>query len=220
LAVWELPPNYLRLLHALAATNRLHFPKAKGVLVNYPKLGYWLPDEPLTPVMEAAALTVAETRRKRRPVQHLGRYNPNRRPGARIKATPALLAIARKRIAAGEPAKYVARDLGVSYPTLFRHLGGPAHVREAETGEPQARTSTTFILSGMVGQPVSKILRAEVFYSERAALMKAAEIFDRYGSHANLEIRSKGAKLRDASWMHEWNASGRPLPSEDQDGLS
>jgi hypothetical protein len=54
------------------------------------------------------------------------------------------------------------------------------------------------------------------FPSEGEALLRAAEIFDKYGSQVLFEIWLGDVSLfRDTNWMSHWNLSGRPLPPEE-----
>lgn len=78
------------------------------------------------------ALENLKLRRKKSRKDPAGRaHRKTGRPrGARVKATPALLKIAEEKIAAGVPQRDVARQLGLHYNSLYKHLGGTRAVRE------------------------------------------------------------------------------------------
>ncbi len=72
-----------------------------------------------------------------------------------------------------------------------------------------------FILAGSLGGegPLPK----EPYRSERQALIRAGELFDKYGSRVMLEILLNDMEpaLRDINWMKRWNVERRRLPPEE-----
>jgi hypothetical protein len=72
-----------------------------------------------------------------------------------------------------------------------------------------------YILAGSRGGHSS--IPAEPFDSERKALIRAGELFDKYGSAVTLEICLNDMRpaLRGIDWMMRWNRNGRPLPPEE-----
>jgi hypothetical protein len=73
-----------------------------------------------------------------------------------------------------------------------------------------------YILAGSLGGHGPGSVPKVPFNSERAALIRAGELFDEHGPRVMLEIllNDRGPALRDINWMMDWNRAGRPLPPE------
>ena len=81
-----------------------------------------------------------------------------------------------------------------------------------------------YVLRGSLGGQPQDTFRSESFASEREALIRASQHFDKYGPMIVLEILMDDAEpaLRDIVWMNEWNRTGRRLPAVERNssGLS
>ena len=71
----------------------------------------------------------------------------------------------------------------------------------------------SYTLRGSLEGDGQDSIPAQIFPTERQALIKAAELFDEYGSRALLEIRWNDIlpALHNAKWMAKWNLNGRRI---------
>lgn len=114
------------------AWNRLWQAKRDGKLAQHPGLGYWLPNQPVTPEIEAAALEAQEQRRRegrskgRRVKRKVGRHGRSRI------LSDAQIKIAQEWLASGEKtvAEICAEFGGISHVTLTSATGGVGKLRE------------------------------------------------------------------------------------------
>jgi hypothetical protein len=119
--------------------NKLWLEKRAGNLIHLPKLGYWLPNEPLTEEAKAKSVEARATRLRE------SRRNPSRKVpdrtgnprGRRPTLSDEQLAMAEEWLMKGVRRSEVAKRLGVATPTvLYSFPKGAENIRERRNKPP------------------------------------------------------------------------------------
>lgn len=175
------------------AWNRLWQAKRDGKLAHHPSLGYWLPNQPITPEVEAAALEAQEKRRRdgrskgRRVRRARGRHGRSRI------LSDAQIKVAQKWLASGEKTitEICAEFGGISPVTLTTATGRVGELREKfpelaaqAAARPRPKHPYRFRKPGAkkLGRPSSftgeKLEQAEAMFLRGATMKEIAEAAD------------------------------------------
>jgi DNA-binding CsgD family transcriptional regulator len=110
------------------AWNRLWQARKSGVLVHLPKLGYWLPGEPLSEEAKANAL-IASQQTRRLSGKASVRQSKGKKKGPPAVLTPEQAATAERMLLTGRRLKEVAELFGIAVGTLTSYTGSIAEIQ-------------------------------------------------------------------------------------------